>query len=152
MSHPSSRVEMVDNVRVEAKAFKTNLYFYKSIGGSVTVRGELKRRWWCGWLCRTREAVDADQITLDNTYYSRFEGTAILVEAAAHEAVCTKETDCTLKHWAAGVGVKITFPGGGTSPAGVSDLLPLDGVVSRATVTLRGRTLRFETAAGDHPT
>ena len=151
MSHPSSRLETFDSVRVEAKSFKTNAYFYKSIGGSVEVRGEPKRRWWCGWLCKTREDVDADQIEIDNTYYTRFEGTAILLESASHAQVCADTADCTLKHWAFGVGVQIKFPGGGATPTGVDDLLPLDGVISRATVSVRGRTFRFETAAGSHP-
>jgi hypothetical protein len=47
--------------------------------------------------------------------------------------------------------VSINWAEGPTSGPRVPDLLPLDGVVSRATVTLRGRTLRFETAAGSHP-
>jgi hypothetical protein len=151
MSHPSSRVETVDGVRIEAKSFKTNLYFYKSIGGSVEVRGEPQRRWWCGWLCKTREHVEADRIDLDNAYYTRFDNTAILLESASQQGICTDASDCTVKHWAVGVGVKIEFPGGEASPTGVTDLLPLDGVISRATVLVKGRTLRFETAAGDHP-
>jgi hypothetical protein len=102
-------------------------------------------------LCKTREDVDVDRIELDNTYYTRFEGTAILLESASHARVCTNEPDCTLKHYAFGVGVQIKFPGGDASPTGVSDLLPLDGVISRATVAVKGRTLRFETAAGSHP-
>jgi hypothetical protein len=152
VSHPSSQVESFDSVRVEAKAFKTNLYFYKSIGGSVEVRGEPQRRWWCGWLCKTREEVDADRIEVDNTYYTRFDGTAILLESASHQRVCTNTSDCTLKHWATGIGVTLEFPGGDASPTGVTDLLPLDGVVSNATVLVRGRTFRFATAAGSHPT
>jgi hypothetical protein len=151
MSHPSSKVETVDGVRVEAKSFKTNLYLYKSIGGSVEVRGEPKRRWWCGWLCKTREEVDADRISFDNTYYTRYDGTAILLESASHQGECTNASDCTLKHWAVGIGVQIKFPGGDASPTGVTDLLPLDGVMSSATVVVRGRSLRFETAAGSHP-
>jgi hypothetical protein len=142
----------VDGVHVTAKAFKTNLYFYKSIGGAVEVRADSEsRRWWCAWLCKTPDSAKAERIEIENVYYARFENTPVLIEAAQHARTCTNSSGCTLKHWATGVGVKITFPAGSTTPAGLPDLLPLDGVVSRAVVTVKGRTLRFETASGTHP-
>lgn len=152
MSHPSSRTETVDGVKVTAKAFRTNLYFYKSIGGAVEVRASTEsRRWWCVWLCKTADSAKADRVEIENVYYARFDNTPVLLEAAQHAKTCTNTSDCTLKHWAVGVGVKITFPSGSTGPAGVPDLLPLDGVVSTAVVTVKGRTLRFEMASGTHP-
>jgi hypothetical protein len=152
MSHPSSRTETFDDVKIVARSFRTNLLVYKAIGGKVTVRGERRvRRWWCGWLCKTNVSIDADRILLENDYFSRVEGTAILVQSASHAGECRNDSDCTRKHSAGGIGVKITFPNGGMSPSTIDNLLPLDGVISRASVTVRGRTFNFETASGPHP-
>lgn len=152
MSHPSSQVETFDGGEVKAKSFRTNAFFYRSIGGSVEVRGEKKSRdWKCAWLCKKREKVKADRILLENQYFARVDGTAVLVTAAQQEGQCTDAADCTLKHSAGGIAVKITFPGGDTSPGTIDDLLPLEGVVSRATVTVAGRQFRFVTASGAHP-
>ncbi|MGH2379776.1 MAG: hypothetical protein ACRDG7_00940, partial [Candidatus Limnocylindria bacterium] len=104
MSHPSSRSETVGDIKVKAKAFRTNLYFYKSIGGAVEVRASTEsRKWWCAWLCKRPESAEADRVEIENVYYARIEGTAITVEAAQHATVCTSTSDCTLKHWATGI-------------------------------------------------
>jgi hypothetical protein len=134
MSHPRSQVQTVNGVRVEAKAFQTNLWAYKSIGGEVRVTG-----------------ARAELIRIENTYFSRVEGTAIAVLAASHEKECRDTSKCEVKHWAVGLGVTIRFPGGGAGPSGISDLLPLHGIISRATVRVKGRVLNFTTALGSYP-
>jgi len=152
VSHPNTQESSFDGIDVKAKAFRTNAFVYRSIGGAVEVRGRKKSRSWkCLWLCKKREKIKADRIRLENQYFSRVEGTAVLVASANHEGVCTTTADCTLKHSAGGIAVKITFPRGSTTPGTVDDLLPLDGVVSRATVTVRGRQFSFVTASGAHP-
>jgi hypothetical protein len=152
MSHPSSQVETVNGVEIKASSFRTNAFVYRSIGGSVQVRGEKRSRdWRCAWLCKKREKVKAGRILLENHYFTRLDGTAVLVTAAQHDGQCTDATDCTLKHSAGGIAVKIKFPGGDTSPGTIDDLLPLEGVVSRATVSVEGRQFTFVTASGAHP-
>lgn len=152
MSHPNSVTEKVGDVHVKAKAFRTNLYFYKSIGGAVEVRGEKRKRSWkCLWLCKKRVKVKADRITITNQYYSRFDDTPVLVSSASSEKVCSNASDCTSKHYAYGAGVKIEFADGDTSPSGLDDLLPLQGVLSTASVTIGGRTHAFVTGSGPHP-
>jgi hypothetical protein len=151
MSYPSSQVETVDGIEVKATAFKTNAWFYKSIGGKVTIRQGTSRRWWCLWLCRRSDNVEADNVIIENLYYSRIEGTAIEVVSARHAGEWHNATTCTLKHWAVGMLAKIKFPGGGTTPGTVSGLLTLNGVISQATVRIKGRALNFITAAGSYP-
>jgi len=152
MSHPSSRIETFDGIEVKATSFRTNAFVYRSIGGSVEVRGQKRSRdWKCVWLCKKREKVKADRILLENRYFARLDGSAVLVTAAQQEGQCRDTADCTLKHSAGGLGVKIRFPGGGTSPQTIDNLLELEGVVSRATVTIQGRQFTFVTASGAHP-
>ncbi len=119
MSYPRSRTEVFDGLRIEASSFKTNLWVYRSIGGQVVVKGG-----------------KADEIRLENTYYSTFQGTPIVVTVAKHEKYFRAVSKCELKHWAVGVGVKLKFPGGDVRPAGVPDLLPLEGVISKATIRI----------------
>jgi hypothetical protein len=152
MSHPRSELETVNGVEVKASSFRTNTFFYKSIGGSVKVRGErTSRDWKCMWLCKKREQLKADRILLENQYFARVDGTAVLVAAAQQDGQCTEAADCTLKHSAGGIGIKIKFPGGDTTPGTINDLLPLEGVISRATVTVEGRQFTLVTASGAHP-
>lgn len=152
MSHPGSISEKIGDVHIKAKSFRTNLYLYKSIGGAVEVRGEKKKRSWkCLWLCKKRVKVKADRIVITNQYYSRIDDTPVLVSVASSEKTCANASDCTSKHYAYGVGVKIEFPNGGASPSGLDDLLPLQGVLSTASVTIDGRTHTFVTASGPHP-
>jgi hypothetical protein len=152
MSHPRTQVETVNGIEIKASSFRTNAFVYRSIGGSVEVRGERSSRdWKCMWLCKKREKVKADRILLENQYFARVDGTAVLVPAAQQEGQCTETADCTLKHSAGGIAVKIKFPGGDTTPGTIDDLLPLEGVVSRATVTVEGRQITFVTASGTHP-
>jgi hypothetical protein len=152
MSLPRSQSQTIGDVVVEARSFKHNFFFFRSIGGEVTVRGSRrKRRWWCLWLCKTPVAVEADRIEIENRYFAHVVGTPFLVDAASHEKACSDCSDCTLKHWAVGIGVKLEFPDGSGKPSTVSDLLPLDGVMSRARVDVAGSSLTFETAAGSHP-
>jgi hypothetical protein len=152
MSHPSSQVEVIDGISVHARSFKTNLLFYKSIGGKVEVRSATKsRRWWCLWLCKKRNNAKANLITIESLYYSRFERTAVLVTTAQHATNCINASDCKLTHSAVGAVAEITFPSGSTTPRTLPTLLPLHGVISRATITIAGRTIVMETAAGDHP-
>ena len=152
VSHPRIQVESIDEIRVEANSFKTNLWLYKSIGGEVYIQTQRRRRrWWCLWLCRTRDSVSAERITIDNSYFARVEDTPFLISAASHEKECRNTSRCTLKHFAFGVGVKLEFPSGGAAPTTVPDLLPSDGVMSRARIEVQGTNLHFQTAAGPHP-
>jgi len=153
MSHPEVLRRQLGDATVEVKAFKkTNLFFYKSIGAQVSSRGQRrKRNWWCLWLCKSPVPVKLQSVTMGNAYYAHLERSPFLVQAASQEGVTfTNVSDCTLKHWAVGFGVKIKFPAGGASPAGVPDLLPIDGVLSHVSVFGRDGGA-FAVAKGPHP-
>lgn len=152
MSHPSKREEEIDGIKIKVSSFKSNWWIYKSIGGEVKIRGEKKiRKWWCAWLCKREVEVKAEIIEIQNTYFTRLDNSAILVQSASHNKACNNSANCKLRHFAVGIGVKIKFPGGSTSPGLPSDLLPLNGVISRTRVRVNGREFNFVTAKGAHP-
>jgi hypothetical protein len=155
MSHPNELTRQYGDVTVKVKAFTTNLLFYKSIGCTVTAWSQQRKRSWrCLWLCSSPVPVKLQSVVLRNTYYSEVEGSAFLIQKASHEARYDNVSECTLKHSAAGFGAKLKFSVDGTTsghiPAGVPDLLPLDGVLSHvSTFGQQGDT--FSVAIGPHP-
>jgi hypothetical protein len=151
MALPQRDSATVGDTLVEATAFKTNLFFYKSVGSEVTLRRRRRRRrWWCLWLCRTRDDAQGD-VEISNDYYARYEDTAVLLDVASHATKCRDASDCELKHWAVGVGASIKFPDGHATPDLVDDLLDIDGVTSRILVEVDGTMLRFDLGTGAQP-
>lgn len=151
MTHPKSETQKIGDVKIRCESFDRNLWFYRSIGGKVKVRGKKKkRRWWCLWLCKKPVKKKADSIYIQNTYYSSINDTPIPVKTASHQKTCTQSSGCKLHHWAFGFGVDIKFPDGGATPGTVDDLLPIQGVVTEARVTVDGETVSFTTATGIH--
>ena len=90
-------------------------------------------------------------VTMDNAYYSRLYGTAILVESARQSGEWRDRPDVTLKHSAGGALAEIEFPGGGLGGGTLDNLLPLDGVVGTTRVVVGRRNFAFTTASGAHP-
>jgi len=151
MSHPNTQTQTFGDVEVRCKSFNINLILYRSIGTKVEVRGEeMKRRWWCLWLCKTKVPAKADILHVENTYFSVIDNMPVPVRTSIHDKTCNNASDCKLHHWAVGVGVKITFPNGDATPDTINDLLPLHGVTSIVRVTNNGSVLNFSTGAGIH--
>ena len=135
----SKQVQTIDGIRVTAKTFKRNFFFYKSIGAKVKVKIPKRRR------------NEVDLISIENSYYSKTRDIPVPVPAAFQRGERRHKRSYKLKHWAVGFGVKLTFPGGSATPDVPSGLLPLNGVVSEATVTINGRSSSFETGKGRYP-
>jgi hypothetical protein len=140
-----------DGGLVTSTSWKSNYIVYKSVGGETVVKGkEMKRQWWCVWLCKRRVDKNAERIEIVNTYFSEVQpGVFARLERAQ---VCTNKASCKQSEWAIGVGVKMQFPNGSTpTPAPLDGLLPVDGVITRHTVIVDGGTIVAVTSAGKHP-
>jgi hypothetical protein len=92
MSYPKSQTEAIGRLRVESVSFETNLWAYRSIGGEKRFTGG-----------------KADEIQLENTYYSAYEGTPIAT-VARQEKECRGVFSCELKHSALGIRVQLQLP------------------------------------------
>ena len=152
MHYPSSiDTPLSDGGLVVSKSFKTNLLVYRSIGGRTDVKGKAKKRkWWCLWLCKRRVEKNAERITISNTYFSEITP-GVFAVLERDPKTCNNASSCEQKEWAVGVGIKLQFPAGGTSPTTVSELLPVDGVISRHEILVDGRLISAVTSAGKHP-
>ena len=152
MHLPSSiDTPLSDGGLVVSKSFKTNLLVYRSIGGRTDVKGkEQARKWWCLWLCRVRVEKKAERITISNTYFSEITP-GVFAVLERESKTCNNASSCEQKEWAVGVGIKLQFPAGGTSPTTVSELLPVDGVITRHEILVDGRLISAVTSAGKHP-
>jgi hypothetical protein len=150
--YPSSiDTPLSDGGLVVSKSFKTNLLVYYSIGGRTDVKGkEQKRKWWCLWLCKRRVDKNAERITISNTYFSEVTP-GVFAVLERDPKTCNNASSCEQKEWAAGVGIKLQFPEGGTSPTTVGGLLPVDGVITRHDILVDGRTISAVTSVGKHP-
>jgi len=150
--YPSSiDTPLNDGGLVVTKSFKTNLLVYRSIGGRTDVKGkEQKRKWWCVWLCKRRVDKNAQRITISNTYFSVVSA-GIFAVLERDPKTRSNASSCEQKEWAAGVGVKLQFPEGGTSPTTMGGLLPVDGVITRHDILVDGRTISAVTSVGKHP-
>jgi hypothetical protein len=149
--HGTTKTEPIDGGRVVGESYKTNLYFYRSIGGKVKIESDAKkRRWWCAWLCKTPKSIKVPTITIRNTYYADVEpGTAQVLVTAERERTCQDASSCSLGEWAVGAAPKFKFDGTPGAPGGA--LFPISGVVSEHTIVLdNGRTIRMVTSKGDH--
>lgn len=151
--HPSSiDTPLNDGGLVVSKSFKTNLLVYRSIGGRTDVKGkEQKRKWWCVWLCKQRVDKKAERITISNTYFSEITP-GVFAALERDPKTCGNASSCEQKEWALGVGIKLEFPAGGTSPTTVGGLLPVDGVITRHEILVDGRLISVVTSVGKHPT
>lgn len=154
MSHPQVLKRQSGDTTVEVEAFKLNLFFYASIGSQLTARGQArKRNWWCLWLCKSPVPVKLPTVAMGNTYFAHSERAASLVPAASQEGVVFKNvSDCKLKHWKAGVGVKIKFSAGidSVSPQGMPQMQELEGVLSHVSVFGLSGDGAFAVAKGPH--
>ena len=139
-----------DGGLVISTSWKSNYLVYRSIGGETEVKGkEQKRKWWCVWLCKRRVDKNATRIEILNTYFAEVQpGVFARLE---RQKVCSNASSCKQREWAAGVGVKLTFPGGSTTPGQLDALLPVDGVITRHAIVVDGRTIVVSTSAGKHP-
>ena len=148
--HPSSiDTPLNGGGLVISQSFRTNLLVYRSIGGRTEVKGsEQKRKWWCAWLCKRRVDKNAERITITNTYFSEV-SPGVFAALEREPKTCNNASSCEQKEWAAGVGIKLQFPG--TSPTTVGGLLPVDGVVTRHETVVDGRTVSVVTSVGKHP-
>jgi hypothetical protein len=150
--HPTSiDTPLDDGGLVVSRSFKTNLLIYRSIGGRTDVKGkEQKRKWWCVWLCKQRVDKTAERITISNTYFSEITP-GVFAVLERDPKTCNKASSCEQKEWAVGVGIKVQFPAGSTSPTTVSELLPIDGVITRHEILVDGRPISAVTSVGKHP-
>lgn len=134
------------------ESFKSNYIVYKSVGGETEVLGkEMKRKWWCVWLCKRRVAKNAEKITVHNTYYHEVQPG---VFASLQDfKICTNASSCSVKHWSVGAFVKMKFDSGGLGgPAGAGGAeLEVHGVVTTHEVIVDGETFTATTAIGKHP-
>lgn len=139
-----------DGGLVTSTSWKSNYLIYRSIGGETAVKGkEQKRKWWCVWLCKRRVDKNATRIEILNTFFAEVQpGVFARLERLK---VCNNASSCKQREWAAGVGVKLTFPNGSTTPGQLDSLLPVDGVITRHTILVDGRTIVVSTSAGKHP-
>lgn len=131
----------------QSKSWKTDWKIYKSIGGESFLKGkEKKRKWWCVWLCKRRVDKKADQIIIQNTYFSEL-SPGIFSSFQVEPKTCTNKSKCKQKEWAFGGAIEIPFPGGDT----IDGLLPIDGVVTRHEIAVDGSTFIEMTEKGKHP-
>jgi hypothetical protein len=149
---PSSiNTPLSDGGLAVSTSFKTNLLVYRSIGGRTDVKGkEQKRKWWCVWLCKRRVEKKAERITISNTYFSEITP-GVFAVLERDPKTCNNASSCEQKEWAVGVGIKLQFPAGGTSPTTADELLPVDGVITRHEILVDGQLISAATAAGKHP-
>lgn len=150
MAYPSKDTKIIEEIIVEATAFKKNILFWKSIGGQVKAFEKRKRRrWWCLWICKTHDKYKHADVSLFTYYYGNQDigGTRpILVELATREDFCENVHKCLSRHFA--VGASLKFPTNTIN--GLADL-PLDGVIAIARVTIRGQSEEFRTSKGSVP-
>ena len=140
-----------DGGLVTSTSWKSNYLIYRSIGGKTEVKGkEMRRKWWCAWLCKRRVNKNAERIEILNTYFAEVQP-GVFAKLERPVKMCTNTDSCEQKEWAAGVAVKLTFPNGSTTPGQLESLLPVDGVITRHTVTVDGRMIEVFTSAGKHP-
>ena len=132
--------EYIDGIKIVCKSYKHNYKAYKEIGGWVQVKVSKKK---------AKEIVDV--IRLETSYYMRVGGTPHVVFTFARSKDRTGRKKVGQKEWAFGVGAKFKFPSGKLRPAKVPKLLPLHGVVTRATVTINGKTKSLISSAGSCP-
>ena len=134
------------------ESFRSNYIVYKSIGGETVVLGkEMKRKWWCVWLCKRRVSKNAEKITVVNTYYHEIQPG---VFASVQDfRTCTNASSCRVRHWSVGALVKIKFDSGGVGgPGGAAGAeLEIQGIVTTHEVTVDGETFTATTALGKHP-
>jgi hypothetical protein len=140
-----------DGGLVTSTSWKSNYLIYRSIGGKTEVKGkEMKRKWWCAWLCKRRVNKNAERIEILNTYFAEVQP-GVFAKLERPVKVCTNTDICEQKEWAAGVAVKLTFPNGSTTPGQLESLLPVDGLITRHAITVDGRMIEVFTSAGRHP-
>ena len=133
-------VDYIDGIKIVCKSYKHNYKIYKDIGGWVQVKVSKKK---------AREIVDF--IRLETSYYMRVGDTPHVVLTFTRSKDRTGRKKVGLKEWAFGIGAKFKFPSGEVRPAKVPKLLPLHGVVTRATVTINGKTTSLISSAGACP-
>jgi hypothetical protein len=153
LADPPSSIDtpLNDGGLVVSKSFKTNLVVYSSIGGRTDVKGkEQKRKWWCLWLCKRRVDKKAERITISNTYFSEVTP-GVFAVLERDPKICNNASSCEQKEWAAGVGIKLQFPEGGTTPTTVGGLLPVDGVITKHEILVDGQLISAVTSVGKHP-
>lgn len=96
------------NWQVEMVAFKINLFFYKAIGSTITVRHmEARRRWWLWWEPPHIEWVKrpADNITINNSFEGILPDT--IPGAAFRSCSTSKASRCDCRLWSVGIGISV---------------------------------------------
>ncbi len=150
--HGAQKEESVKDGKIVSKSFKRNWLIYKSIGSKTEAKSnKKKRRWWCGWLCKTNKALKVQSIHISNTYYADVDpGAPQVLFGHTEEKTCTDTHSCTLKEWAFGAAPKFSFDGTPTGLDGVP--FPLSGVIGVHTIVLKdGTRVQLVTSKGAHP-
>lgn len=127
----------------DVQVFKRNLGLYKDIGGNVWIQGR-EEKW-------KEQGVD---VFLTNWYFVEDptfpDGGASAVSIGPPvEAAFHNTRNNVHKHFAIGIGGKVTFNGVLPSMGPVS--LPIIGVISKAEVVVRGEPRTFVTQKGSVP-
>ena len=130
----------VGGVEVVCRSFKKNYKVYKEIGGEVEVKVSKKK---------AKEIVEF--VRLENKYYVRVGNSPQVVLAFTRSKDRRGRKKVGQKEYAFGIGVKFKFPSGQVRPAKVPKLLPIHGVVTRATITINGDTKTLESSKGSCP-
>lgn len=138
--------------KAEVQAFKTNLFFYSSIGTEVKVfRRERYRRWYDPWYKHTHwRASPADFISISNNYQGLLPGLA--PGAAQRSADRSNASSLEEKIWSAGFGVSMEagagtgLPDPGTTRPGGTKL-DVRSVQANAVVRVGNEQLTASVAA-----
>lgn len=107
--------------QVEIVAFKTNLFFYKAIGTTITVRHKETRRSWFGWGPAYEAWVErpAERINITNTYEGILPST--IPGVASRSCSESNKSSCDCRLWSAGIGISVeASPSPGTPEWGTS--------------------------------
>lgn len=93
--------------QVEIVAFKINLFFYKTIGTTVTVRHKETRRSWFGLGAPYEAWVErpAESISINNTYEGILPST--IPGVALRSCSVTNASSCDCRLWSVGIGISM---------------------------------------------
>ncbi|WP_299712214.1 hypothetical protein [uncultured Tenacibaculum sp.] len=133
-------IKKINGVKVKVSSYKINLLAYKEIAGRVVVKTTLRRI--------KKKNV---KVTITNFYFvvnpHPHPQDPILIGGPMTKTT-SKKKYTKVKHFAVGIGVKLK--GGNISPSIPSGLvnLPISGVVTKATITVAGKTETITTQIG----
>lgn len=154
---PESKETRSGDIRIYQESWKTDWWFYKSIGTEIRAQKLTKEtHWWCLWLCSTEEWVDikATRLRLEADFFATYSPSPILVGTAISDQMGVSELK--LEIWSIFFGsLKLTNAGFQYKP-GSAPNLNIDGIQSIGTgnAVLNNQQLnhnRVCTGAGKQP-